>query len=111
MPPVVSRGWRTTNDEERRTKNERNVDIEPTLRLLDEPASVFVTCDGDAPCAMTWQNRRIAIERAVGPERLSGDWWSDAYRRDYWRCESAFGDFVLYVDRAAGQWVLQGWYD
>ncbi len=87
------------------------VEIEPTLRLLEQPASVFVDCDGDVPQAMTWQNRRIAIARAVGPERLSGDWWSDGYQRDYWRCESSFGDFVLYLDRAEAQWMLQGWYD
>jgi hypothetical protein len=54
------------------------------------------------------------VRRAEGPERLSGDWWRDGYRRDYWRCEGegGDGDFVLYRDRAApGAWYLQGWYD
>ena len=87
------------------------LELEPALRLLEQPESVFVACDDDVPRLMTWQGRRIAIERAVGPERLSGDWWSDGYRRDYWRCESSFGDFVLYLDRAEAQWMLQGWYD
>ena len=83
----------------------------PALRLLESPESVFVVCDGDTPSTVTWRGRRIAIERAVGPERLSGDWWDDGYRRDYWRCESAFGDFVLYLDRMDDQWWVQGWYD
>jgi protein ImuB len=83
------------------------------LRLLELPESVFVACDNGVPSSMTWRGRRITVERAVGPERLSGDWWDDGYRRDYWRCESAFGDFVLYLDRAGGDdaWWLQGWYD
>ena len=45
----------------------------------------------------------VAVPQAGGPERLSGDWWRDGYRRDYWRCEGEAGDgeFVLYRDRAA----------
>ena len=72
---------------------------------------MFVACDNGVPTMVTWRGRRITVERAVGPERLSGDWWDDGYRRDYWRCESAFGDFVLYLDRLDDQWWLQGWYD
>jgi protein ImuB len=85
----------------------------PALRLLETPDSVFVVCDGGAPSVVTWRGRRITVERAVGPERLSGDWWDDGYRRDYWRCESVFGDFLLYLDRSGGEdvWWLQGWYD
>ena len=83
----------------------------PAIRLLETPESVFVVCDGGAPSTVTWRGRRITIERAVGPERLSGDWWDDGYRRDYWRCESAFGDFVLYLDRMDDEWWVQGWYD
>ena len=83
----------------------------PALRLLESPESVFVACDDGTPSSVTWRGRRITVERAVGPERLSGDWWDDGYRRDYWRCESAFGDFVLYLDRMDDQWWVQGWYD
>ena len=84
---------------------------DPAIRLLESPESVFVVCDDDVPCAMTWRGRRLTIERAVGPERLSGDWWDNGYRRDYWRCECAFGDFVLYLDRLDDQWWVQGWFD
>jgi protein ImuB len=84
---------------------------DPAIRLLESPESVFVVCDDGIPCAMTWRGRRLTIERAVGPERLSGDWWDNGYRRDYWRCESAFGDFVLYLDRLDDQWWVQGWFD
>jgi len=84
---------------------------DPAIRLLESPESVFVVCDDGVPRAVTWRGRRLTIERAVGPERLSGDWWDDGYRRDYWRCESAFGDFVLYLDRMDDQWWVQGWFD
>jgi protein ImuB len=83
----------------------------PAIRLLETPESVFVACDNGLPTMVTWRGRRLTVERAIGPERLSGDWWDDGYRRDYWRCESAFGDFVLYLDRLDDQWWLQGWYD
>jgi protein ImuB len=84
---------------------------DPAIRLLESPESVFVVCDDGVPRTVTWRGRRLTIERAVGPERLSGDWWDDGYRRDYWRCESAFGDFVLYLDRMDDQWWVQGWFD
>ncbi|HEY2377672.1 MAG TPA: hypothetical protein VGH98_16990 [Gemmatimonadaceae bacterium] len=84
---------------------------DPAIRLLESPESVFVVCDDGVPRAVTWRGRRLTIERAIGPERLSGDWWDDGYRRDYWRCESAFGDFVLYLDRMDDQWWVQGWFD
>jgi hypothetical protein len=63
-----------------------------------------------------WRDRWIRIERAVGPERLTGDWWDEAYARDYWRCEND-GDepaLVIYHDLGIGTddgWYLQGWYD
>jgi protein ImuB len=84
-----------------------------TLRLLEtpEPVSVIASSQGD-PRALNWQNRRIPIARARGPERLSGAWWTDApFARDYWRCESEEleQEFLLYRD--ADGWRLQGWYD
>jgi hypothetical protein len=72
---------------------------------------VEVQCDGDTPREVTWRGHRIAITRAVGPERLSGDWWDDGYRRDYWHCESLAGEMTLFLDRADDQWRMQGWGD
>lgn len=65
----------------------------------------------EEPRRIFWRGRAIAVTNAIGPERLSGDWWNDGYSRDYWVCESdeELGELVLYRD-AAGWWV-QGWYD
>jgi protein ImuB len=80
-------------------------------RALDPPEMVDVICDGETPRVVTWRGQRIAVTRALGPERLSGDWWDDGYRRDYWRCESAGGEAIVYLDRADDSWRLQAWVD
>jgi len=90
-----------------------SVDITPaaenSLRLLESPEKVDVDRD-TAPTRVVWRGRAIAVANAVGPERLSGDWWNDGYSRDYWRCDSDdHGELMLFHD-ASGWWV-QGWYD
>jgi hypothetical protein len=95
----------------------REMEMEPAPAIAAahralEPAEVVeVECDGETPHVVVWHGHRIAVSRAVGPERLSGDWWDDGYRRDYWRCESLAGEFVVYLDRADDAWRLQGWVD
>ncbi len=82
------------------------------LRLLETPEAVDVEYSAGLPAAMWWRGSRVAIERAVGPERLTGDWWNNGYERDYWRCEGESGDWMLFSDDTGEQkWYLQGWYD
>jgi protein ImuB len=85
--------------------------IPAARRALDPPEPVEVLCEGETPCVVTWRGHRIPVVRALGPERLSGDWWDDGYRRDYWRCESVAGDFTVFIDRSVDEWALQGWGD
>jgi protein ImuB len=80
-------------------------------RALDPPEPVEVLCEGETPRVVTWRGQRIPVTRAVGPERLSGDWWDDGYRRDYWRCDSAAGELTVYWDRSDESWRLQSWGD
>ena len=80
-------------------------------RALDPPEPVDVVCDGETPRVVTWRGQHIAVTRALGPERLSGDWWDDGYRRDYWRCESVVGELTVYWDRSDDSWRLQSWGD
>ena len=85
------------------------------LRLLERPEPADAECDDDVPRALVWRGRRVPVGRAVGPERLSGDWWTTAsYRRDYWRCECLEDgrELLVFLDRTAGeQWYVHGWYD
>jgi protein ImuB len=106
---------RTTTDGARVLQMVREPEPAPVTtaahRALEPAEPVDVECDGDVPRVVTWRGHRIAVSRPIGPERLSGDWWDDGYRRDYWRCESLAGEFVVYLDRADDAWRLQGWVD
>jgi protein ImuB len=86
--------------------------LAPSRRFLETSEPIDVECADDRPVAFHWRARRIPVDRTIGPERLSGDWWDDAYCRDYWRCTSRGATFVLYVDYTRGaQWYVQGWED
>ncbi len=48
------------------------------LRLLDRPEPVTpLTCPppGRMLCSFRWRGRRLAVARALGPERISPEWW------------------------------------
>ena len=93
-------------------RSERREQVAPAARrALDPPEAIAVACDGDVPRVVIWRGRRIDVTRALGPERLSGDWWDDGYRRDYWRCESPGGELVVFLDRADDAWRIQAWTD
>lgn len=80
------------------------------LRLLETPEPVDVACERGTPRAVWWRGRHLAIDRAVGPELLAGDWWrDDGYRRAYWQCAGTGTELVLVRERR--HWYVQGWYD
>ena len=81
----------------------------PALRLLEAPEEVAMEFDGERPCALWWRGERVSLTRTTGPERLSGDWWSEPYRREYWRGDSMRGEMLVFAER--GKWFVQGWYD
>jgi protein ImuB len=93
------------------TVNREPFTLSRARRAFDPPEAIDVICDGDMPREVTWRGHRIAVTRAIGPERLSGDWWDDGYRRDYWHCESLAGEMTLFLDRADDRWRMQGWGD
>ena len=83
-------------------------------RQLETPEPVDVECTNGQPRVLWWRGRRMRLEHPSGPERLAGDWWKDAYARDYWCCEDPDGEgtLVLYHDYSSGSaWFVQGWYD
>ncbi len=89
-------------------------DISCASRQLEVPEPVDVECTDGQPRVLWWRGRRMRIDHPAGPERLAGDWWKDAYARDYWRCEDPDGEgtLVLYHDHSSGSsWFVQGWYD
>ena len=88
--------------------------IPASSRQLETPEPVDVECANGQPRVLWWRGRRMRLEHPSGPERLAGDWWKDAYARDYWRCQDPDGEgtLVLYHDYSSGSaWFVQGWYD
>ena len=91
----------------------------PALRQLETPERAEVRTTDDRatspPRAIRWREQVITVARAIGPERLTGDWWESGYARDYWRCEDTTGTshLVLYRDCTAADnaWFIHGWYD
>ncbi|HRQ77154.1 MAG TPA: hypothetical protein PLY94_01025 [Gemmatimonadaceae bacterium] len=85
----------------------------PAARLLESPEHIAVVTDrSGVPLQVFWKGRRLALTRAEGPERLSGEWWhAQPFARDYWRCECDELGQDLLIYRDAGGWHLQGWYD
>ena len=85
------------------------------LRLLETPERIELELDDHgAPALLYWRGRHVSVTHADGPERLSGDWWKDSYRREYWRCRDADNAaLLLYIDHEATPpaWYVQGWYD
>ena len=80
------------------------------LRLLESPEPVEVELSDGKPSVLRWRGSRLVVMKAHNPERLAGDWWKDAYRRDYWRCRTdAPSELLLY--RESKSWWVQGWYD
>jgi protein ImuB len=88
----------------------------PAFRHIDPPEPIEVTIADDRPRALRWRNRWVRVQHALGPERLTGDWWDAPYARDYWRCEDAETgtQVMVYHELSApshDQWFVQGWYD
>jgi protein ImuB len=82
------------------------------LRLWSQPRPLNVRIEAGRPGAVAVDGGWRAIRTLQGPERLSGDWWEDHYRREYYRVGTAAGEllWVFYDPRRRG-WFWHGWWD
>ena len=89
--------------------------ISSVLRLLPDPMPVQVKTVDGRPVELRDAVNTRDIATAEGPERLSGDWWKDPYRREYFRACTVDGELLwLYREfRRTGdpRWWLHGWWD
>lgn len=89
--------------------------IPGVLHLLPEPLPVDVRMEAGRPAELKGEAGRHRIAAAEGPERLSGDWWTDPYHREYFRvCTGDGGLIWLFREyRPSGElrWWLHGWWD
>ncbi len=90
---------------------------ERPLRLLPHPEPIDVTApvpDGP-PMQFVWRRCTHRVARAMGPERICGEWWrDDAKPRDYYHVEDNAGRRFwvyredLYRPDAPARWYLHG---
>jgi protein ImuB len=88
--------------------------LESTLHLLPEPVEVDVWDSKGRPREMRDRTGRRSLIVAEGPERLSGDWWKDPYRREYYRACTEEGELLWLYREWKGKkakWWLHGFYD
>ncbi|ARO14873.1 nucleotidyltransferase/DNA polymerase involved in DNA repair [Ketogulonicigenium robustum] len=82
--------------------------------LIIFPPEPLVADGPEPPPHFRWRGMSLQIARAIGPERIAPQWWSDdpAWRsgiRDYWRVETMQGRrlWLFYTPQAPG-WCVQG---
>lgn len=86
--------------------------LTPVLRLWSPPRPLEVRIEDGRPGAVAPEGRWRRVRSVAGPERLSGEWWEDPYRREYYRLTVGSGE-VLWVFYEPGdrRWFWHGWWD
>jgi protein ImuB len=86
-------------------------DARPT-RLLAAPEPVVAEGEGGRLTALRVGGQERAVRSLEGPERLSGEWWSSPFDRDYYRVAlEGLGDCWIFRDGADGRLYLHGFFD
>ncbi len=90
----------------------------PRPLLIFRPEPVGAPADDPTPPARwSWRRRDLATRVAVGPERITPEWWLDdpewrSGPRDYWRIEVEGGErlwlFYAHGGEMSGGWYCQG---
>jgi len=82
-------------------------------RLLARPEPVVAVGEGGGRLtALRVGGKDRAVRSYRGPERLSGEWWSERFDRDYYRVElEELGECWIYRDGADGRLYLHGFFD
>lgn len=88
----------------------RHTPTRPATLFLPEP----ITSSGTPPLQFRWRRMPFTTLRAMGPERITPEWWFDnpAWRtglRDYWRIETQEGPRLwLFHTPQTPAWYVQG---
>jgi protein ImuB len=82
------------------------------LRLWPRPRPLDVRIESGRPGAVALDGAWRPVCSLKGPERLSGDWWEDGYRREYYRVGTEAGDLLwIFYDSRRHRWFWHGWWD
>jgi protein ImuB len=82
------------------------------MRLFTPPQRTAVTEERGIPRTFSLGTRIRAIDRRWGPWELSGRWWGRDFDRRYFEIATGPGErYLLFYDRLAACWYLQGVFD
>lgn len=82
------------------------------LRLLTPAREARVTSANGQPTLLQIGNRKQRIKHLFGPWKLSGNWWSHDFNRQYYEIETVTQEqYLLYFDTMSSLWFLQGVFD
>jgi protein ImuB len=82
------------------------------LRLWPRPRPLDVRIEAGQPGAVALDGGWRRVRGLQGPERLSGEWWEDHYRREYYRDNTEAGDRLwIFYDPSRRGWFWHGWWD
>lgn len=82
------------------------------LHRFPEPVPIAVRAREGRPATVRVDGRWRRVESCLGPERISGEWWGDPYRREYYRVLAGGGWLWIFRDARVGRaWWWHGWWD
>lgn len=79
-----------------------------------EPITAIALLPDSIPSLLTWREKRYAIVRGVGPERIAEEWWhkklnGELDERDYFRVQEEQGQwFWVFRERRSRSWFVHG---
>lgn len=86
------------------------------LRVCRPPQSINVQLINQSPARVFWDTKTYIVRESAGPNRISGQWWSEAnWCREEWdvRLVNEYAERVCRIafDPRSRQWYVQGTYD
>lgn len=97
-------------------QTERQIYVDRPSHILPKPQAITAICllPDKAPAWIEWRGKGSKIIRAIGPERISKEWWQDEVEsmldeRDYFKVQDEVGKWLwIYRSLMSGHWYLQG---
>ncbi len=110
--PAASWPRRKSKGEVAPTLDDETMGTRPS-RLFQAPCFINSQMDAaGALVAMDVAGRRRRVEAIQGPERVTGEWWSRGYARDYYRVQlEGVGSVWVFRDGRDGLFYAQGVFD
>lgn len=84
----------------------------PSLLLnKPQPIRAMAAMPDGAPFWLKWREQKYELKEAIGPERISGEWWREGAQasRDYFKVQLPNGTWLwIFRELESSRWYLQG---